>query len=93
MDQQALTGRLRQALLAFETARQVFMRAQGRLNGLPMKKIAAYWRGPGQGIEQRMRSAAAAVVAAHRTCLVAGLSADAKDQHVIAEARRHSEGG
>jgi hypothetical protein len=80
MDQQALTGRLRQALLAFETARRVFMRAQGRLKGLPMEKVAADWRGPGQGI-------------AHRTCLVAGLAANSKDQYVIAEARRHSEGG
>lgn len=89
MDQE-LTGRLREALVAFEQAKRTFVRAQGRLNGMPPERATAYWRGPGQGIEQRMRLAAAEVVVAHRACLIAGLFATAEEQHLIAEARTRS---
>jgi hypothetical protein len=88
VEQQDLIGRLREALVAFEQAKKMFLRVQRRLNGQPPEGVAAYWRGPGQGIEQRVHSSATEAVAAYRACLVVGLIACEEEQRLIVEARQ-----
>ena len=57
-DEAVATDRLRQALLAFETARDLHLGAHRRLKVLPPAEVEGFWDGPGRRVGETMQAAA-----------------------------------
>jgi hypothetical protein len=66
-DEAVAADRLRQALLVFETARDLHLGAHRRLKALPPTEVEAFWNGPGRRVGETMQAAATEVVAAFET--------------------------
>jgi hypothetical protein len=49
-DEAVATDWLRRALLAFQTARNLYLSAHRRLMALPQAEIEAFWDGPGRRV-------------------------------------------
>lgn len=88
-DQAAATDRLRRALLAFQAALNLLLKAERRLKGLPQAEVGAFWEGQGRHVEAAVRTAATASVAAFKRFSAAGLVASAGDRHLVIQAQRH----
>jgi hypothetical protein len=65
-----------------------------KLKGLPAKEVDRFWAAQGSQIDRHINAAAVEVTSAFKAFSTAGLVAEAGDQHLITEARRHiNEGG
>jgi hypothetical protein len=91
-DEVVATDRLRQALLAFETARDLHLGAHRRLKALPPAEVEAFWDGPGRRARETMQAAATEVVTAFETLPGAGLMVNAGDRRLVSQAQRHLAG-
>jgi hypothetical protein len=88
------SGRLQRALTGFQRAQGILLTTHRRLKNLPAEEVERFWVVQGDQIERHLQAAAVEVVAASKAFSAAGLVADAGDQHLITEARRHiNEGG
>ena len=85
----AATDRLRRALLAFQAAQNLLLKAHRRLEGLPAEEVEAFWAETGGRIERHVQATATEVAAAFQVFSAAGLIACAEDRHRVTEAQRH----
>ena len=88
-DEVVATDRLRRALLAFETARNLHLGAHRRLKALPQAEVEAFWDGPGRRVGETMHAAATEVVAAFEALPRVGLVIDTRDRRLVTQAQRY----
>jgi len=88
-DEVVATDRLRRALLAFQTARSLYLGAHRRLRALPQTDVEAFWDGPGRRVRETMHAAATEVVAAFGALPGAGLLIDVSDRRLVTQAERY----
>jgi hypothetical protein len=88
-DEAVATDRLRRALLAFQTARNLHLNAHRRLMALLQAEVEAFWDGPGRRVGETMHAAAMEVVAAFEASPGAGLVIDMSNRRLVTQAQRY----
>jgi hypothetical protein len=87
-DEVAAMDRMRRALLAFQRAQGLLLRAERQLKGEPQTAVDAFWADQGRRIEVTVADAAQQVMAAFAAFSSAGLVAEPADRHLVTEAKR-----
>ena len=91
LNKAVLTDRVRGAVHTFKTMHDILQEARASAQKMSTAEAEAFWAGPGHRIQRNADLAALSAAAAYKTCVAAGLAANASisDRKLVIAANRY----